>query len=347
MDAGRRRAWPRRSTSSRRPNRRCARASSACRPRRARRRGTARASRRPRTCRAPCRSRPRRCRTTSCPRLRAPRPRPRARGRRSTRPCGRCGARSARRRRLRTTAASPRHQLAAPSETRTTRFCCRHGPLDAWATPASGVAGDDPARDLADADQPGAHHRVRGERTARRVDRRCRRSRPSASARISSSWLNCACSSATSIGHRRSPGRACRGRASTSDVVRSRTPSPCASMRCSMPRIHAGPLAHRPGEVAGREHDRRRAVGDRCDVGVAQRMVRHRLRRARRRRSRRPCAPRAGSPGALRCERAATSARSRLVATGSRRGTRAPAARPCRPSTATAARRSTGRSAAS
>ena len=38
-----------------------------------------------------------------------------------------------------------------------------------------------------------------------------------------------------------------------------------------------GPLRHLAGEVAGREHDGRGAVGDREDVGVAQRMVRDRL----------------------------------------------------------------------
>ena len=49
-------------------------------------------------------------------------------------------------------------------------------------------------------------------------------------------------------------------------------------MRCSMARIHAGRCADAAGEVAGRDHDRRRAVGDRRDVGVAQRVMRDGLR---------------------------------------------------------------------
>ena len=44
-------------------------------------------------------------------------------------------------------------------------------------------------------------------------------------------------------------------------------------MRCSMPRIHAGRALGLAGQVAGREHDRRRTVGDGRDVGVAERHV--------------------------------------------------------------------------
>ena len=72
------------------------------------------------------------------------------------------------------------------------------------------------------------------------------------------------------------------------------------------------PLAHRAGEIAGGDHDRDGAVGDRArcrrraagraSPACASSVVGGR---------RRPCAPRAGSPAALRCARAATSARSR------------------------------------
>jgi hypothetical protein len=51
-----------------------------------------------------------------------------------------------------------------------TRFCCRHGPLVAWATPRSAVAGGDAVRHLADADHAGGHHRVGGQGAAGRVD---------------------------------------------------------------------------------------------------------------------------------------------------------------------------------
>ena len=97
-------------------------------------------------------------------------------------------------------------------------------------------------------------------------------------ARISSSWLNCACSSATSIVPSAAPA-VCAGRGSSTPTARGRARrGACASMRCSMPADPRRALAHRAGEVARRDHDRRRAVGDRRDVGVAQRVVRHRLR---------------------------------------------------------------------
>ena len=45
------------------------------------------------------------------------------------------------------------------------------GPLVAWASTWSALAGPDPLGGLADADQAGGEHRVGGERAARRVDR--------------------------------------------------------------------------------------------------------------------------------------------------------------------------------
>ena len=112
-------------------------------------------------------------------------------------------------------------------------------------------------------DEPGGHDRVGAERAARRVDVECRRRGRAPRARMSSSWLNCACSSATSnatVADARPPRpRAGRRRR----CVRSRTPSACASMRCSMPRIHAGRSQSLAGDVVGRDHHRARAVGHR------------------------------------------------------------------------------------
>ena len=137
------------------------------RRRRGRRRGTARASSRPRRSRAPCRRRRRRCRSRSSRHRRAPGSRPPARGRPSTR-----------RRASALCFVWPMPTIATrfwcdpsalPSRT-ATRFCCRHGPLVAWATARLDVAVDDALRRLAEADQPGGHDRVGAQRAARRVD---------------------------------------------------------------------------------------------------------------------------------------------------------------------------------
>ena len=57
-----------------------------------------------------------------------------------------------------------------PSPSRTvTRFCCRHGPEVAWATPRVAVAVHDPLGHLADAGEAGDHHRVGGQRAPGRV----------------------------------------------------------------------------------------------------------------------------------------------------------------------------------
>ncbi len=128
--------------SSRRPSRRCARGSSACRPRRARRPGTARASSTPSKKSGAL---PMTTASMSAQRhlgvvegARAP---PRARGRRSTR-----------RRAWPACLVWPMPTTAtrslahhSPSSTHT-RFCCRHGPDVAWATAAVGVAVGDPVR---------------------------------------------------------------------------------------------------------------------------------------------------------------------------------------------------------
>ena len=50
-----------------------------------------------------------------------------------------------------------------------TRFCCRHGPDVAWRQHPAGVAVADAGGGLADADEPGGHDRIGGERAARRV----------------------------------------------------------------------------------------------------------------------------------------------------------------------------------
>ena len=129
---------------------------------------------------------------------------------------------------------------------------------------------------------------------------------------MSSSWLNCAWISATSIAPSATPAF-CAASVADGAVARSRSPRCCGSTRCSMPRIQAGRSQYCFGDVVGRDHDRRRAVGDGRDVAVAQRSVRHRpaeqvvgARRPRRR-------PRAGCPARCGRLRAATSARSRSV----------------------------------
>ena len=109
-----------------------------------------------------------------------------------------------------------------------------------------------------------------------------------------------------------------------SEVARSRTPSECASMRCSMPRIHAGRSHTVAGDVAGRDHHRGRAVAHREHVaaraagrsvtGATEQRVGGRIARR---------APRAGSSVRCAARAAATSARSRSVRPDSSRYARA------------------------
>ena len=153
-----------------------------------------------------------------------------------------------------------RHQ-SSPSRTHT-RFCCRHGPAVAWATRPVGLAVGDAGGGLADADEAGGHHRVGGQRAARRVDRRRRRRGRAPRAGSAPGGVNGACSSATSTAPSATPAFSPAMRVDA-DRVRSRTPRSCGSMRWSMPRIHAGRLAHLAGQVAGREDDGGGAVGDR------------------------------------------------------------------------------------
>jgi hypothetical protein len=101
------------------------------------------------------------------------------------------------------TTATRSFPISSPSSTHT-RFCCRHGPLVAWATarPASprGCGGG-----LADADEPGGDQRVGGQRAARRVhvDSVAEPQRPP---QETSWWVKGACSSATSTGRPPTPG---------------------------------------------------------------------------------------------------------------------------------------------
>ena len=227
----------------------------------------------------------------------------------------------------------------------TTRFCCKHGPLDACARPALRFTRGDAARDLADADEAGAHHRVRGERTAGRVDVGL----AVEAERIGEDQLLVAELGVQLDDVERAlvdPRRACRERRSTRNGVRSRTPRPCASMRCSMPRIHAGradtdrarspaasTIAAAPSVIGAMSASR----NGWCVTGPAS--------------TESTVASPAARPRAGLTDRCAASAprlpRGRFRRVRRLRDRRSPGARPCRPSKARAARRSTGRSAAS
>ena len=270
----------------RRPSRRCAPGTSACRPRRARRRGRARASSRPRTGRGPCRARRRRCRPSSCARRRGPGTRPRARGRRTRRRGGgTCGG-SGRRRRSRRVRAHDR-----PSRMQI-RFCCRHGPR----------------RRVGRA--PGCRRRRRGRRRSRcgtrpvamigfdasaPPDGLTATSSPSPSTwrSSSSSWVNAACSSATSTGPSPRPAASAAMRVDGESVE-----GPERRVVALGAVVEAGdvrrPLDQLAGPVAGGQHHGGGAVGDRREVVAAQRLAHVVARSAARRR--RPCPGTAPTP---------------------------------------------------
>ena len=199
---------------------------------------------------------------------------------------------------------------SCPSRTHT-RFCCRHGPCAAWATPR-------PARPsmirLATSPMRTRPAAIIGFDVSAPPDGFTSTSSamPSASRRISSSWLNWAWISATSIAPSVAPAfsrgqgrRRRRRQVPQPEVLRVDpvldAPDPCR------------PLAVLPGDVVGRDHDGRGAVGDRRDVASPAAGGASPAGRAGRRRSR----PRRSTACGLRCAlrrlRAATSARSRSV----------------------------------
>ncbi len=178
-----------------------------------------------------------------------------------------------------TAAALLAHDSLPPG--RTTRLCCRPWPPVACATargPPSPAA--IALRGFDDADQAGGHHRVAGERAARRVDLRVRRRGRAPRRRIDSCGLNVADSSTTSTGALSTPALR-PASAVDDDDVRSRMPGWCGSMRWSMPadpdrRSCSARVALSP---RGEDH-RGRAVGDRRQVVAAQRLRARTARRA-------------------------------------------------------------------
>ncbi len=96
-----------------------------------------------------------------------------------------------------------------------------------------GLAPVDAGGGLADADEPGGHDGVGGEGAP---DGLTRTSSPRRSAlrRTTSCAVNGACNSAVSTGRSKAPAFSAASRAD-GESVNSRTPSPCASMRWSIP----------------------------------------------------------------------------------------------------------------
>ena len=97
--------------------------------------------------------------------------------------------------------------------------------------------------------------------------------RPSSLRRISSWWLNGACSSATSTPSRSDAGAA---RAVEGERVRSRVPMLIGSTYVERLVIHAGRSRHVAGPVVGGQHDRGGTVGHGSAVVLAQRVGVHR-----------------------------------------------------------------------
>ncbi len=133
--------------------------------------------------------------------------------------------------------ARPRHQ-SPPSMTHT-RFCCRHGPLDACATPRFADPRLDPVRDLDDPDQAGGHDRVPGQRAPGRVDGGA----VAETERVAQDQLFGAVVDHQlgdvdrRVAQPRLLGRELGGHRAASGPA---DPGWCDSMRWSIPRIHAG-----------------------------------------------------------------------------------------------------------
>ena len=123
---------------------------------------------------------------------------------------------------------------------------------------------------LADADEPGGHHRVGGQRAAGRVDadvvaepeRLAQDQLLVGERRVQLGDVDLA------VGHAGLRGGDA-GRRRVGEVAERRGSS--GSMRWSMPRIHAGRSHSSRARVAGGEHDGGGAVGDRRAVVLAQR----------------------------------------------------------------------------
>ena len=126
----------------------------------------------------------------------------------------------------------------SPSRTQT-RFCCRQRTRRRVRDRAARAAVADARGRFADPREARRHHRVGGERAARRVDRDAgaepeRLAQDRLLVRERRVQLG-------DVDRRLADARLLRRRcASKRERVRSRTPRPCGSMRWSMPRIHAG-----------------------------------------------------------------------------------------------------------
>ena len=157
-----------------------------------------------------------------------------------------------------------------------TRFCWSAWPAVAWARTRSRPCSRDLAGRFDDADQADHHHRVRGERAARRVDLddvvRARARRGGST----SCGENGAATSATSTGARSDAGplRGERGRRRLGEVTHAGLVDVDAVVDAADPHR---PVDERRGPVTGGQDDRGRAVGDRREVVTAQRVAHVRL----------------------------------------------------------------------